>query len=100
MRQIHSGYLSVIRHQIYTELNFQVTCKGLQLTEQEKTIAKLLKDMEETAEKIRVLINGMPPEDLLGYIYAQRLMTSNNITSPELESEIPRDEINEAPIPY
>jgi hypothetical protein len=76
-------------------LNFQVTCKGLQLTEQEKTIAKLLKDMKETAEEIRVLINGMPPEDLLGYIYAQRLMTSNNTTSPELESEIPRDGINE-----
>ncbi|MCL1068697.1 hypothetical protein L2735_18165 [Shewanella olleyana] len=65
------------------------------MAEQEQIIANLLKDMEETAEKIRVLINEMPPEDLLGYIYAQRLMTSSNATLPELESDIPKDEINE-----
>lgn len=33
-----------------------------------------MKDMEATATKIRALIVGMPPKDLLGYIYSQLMM--------------------------
>jgi len=36
--------------------------------------ASLLKDMETTAARMRQLIVAMPPHDLLGYIYAQRMM--------------------------
>lgn len=36
----------------------------------------LLKEMERIAAEMRVLIVGMPPEDLLGYIYTQRSMSS------------------------
>ena len=76
-------------------MDFHFTFKGLKLIEQEQVIANLLKEMEEAAAKIRVLINGMPPEELLGYIYAQLMMTSNNTTSSQLDSDIPNDGINE-----
>jgi hypothetical protein len=36
--------------------------------------ASLLKDMEATSARMRELIVAMPPHDLLGYIYAQRVM--------------------------
>jgi hypothetical protein len=36
--------------------------------------SSLLRDMEATAARMRALIVAMPPHDLLGYIYAQRLM--------------------------
>lgn len=36
--------------------------------------ASLLKDMENTAARMRELIVAMPPHDLLGYIYAQRMI--------------------------
>jgi SEC-C motif len=36
--------------------------------------ASLLKSMEVTAARMRELIVAMPPHDLLGYIYAQRMM--------------------------
>jgi len=36
--------------------------------------ASLLKDMEMTAARMRELIVAMPPHDLLGYIYAQRMI--------------------------
>jgi hypothetical protein len=39
-------------------------------------VEKLLNDMEMTAASMRTIIIGMPPEDLIGYIYAQRLMKS------------------------
>ena len=39
-----------------------------------ETAASLLKDMETTAARMRELIVTMPPHDLLGYIYAQRMM--------------------------
>lgn len=87
---------AVIRHQNYTALNFHFTCKGLQLIEQEQVTANLLREMKEAAAKIRILINGMPPEELLGYIYAQLMMTSNNTPSPVLSSDIPNEENNEA----
>jgi hypothetical protein len=76
-------------------LDFHFTFKGLKLIEQEQVIANLLKEMEEAATKIRALVNSMPPEELIGYIYAQLMMTSNNTTSPQLDSDIPKDTLNE-----
>jgi hypothetical protein len=45
-------------------------------TEQKRkeAVAIHLKDMGTTAGNMRGLIVGMPPKDLLGYIYAQRMM--------------------------
>ncbi|PYE38686.1 YecA family protein [Psychrobacter fozii] len=63
--------------------------------EQEKVIANLLKEMEQVATKIRILINGIPPEELLGYIYGQLMMMSSNTTSPELSSNTQNKEKNE-----
>ncbi|MEZ8548506.1 SEC-C metal-binding domain-containing protein [Vibrio cyclitrophicus] len=62
------------------------------MIEQAQVAADILKEMKELAAKIRSLVNGMPPEELLGYIYAQLLMTSNNTTSPELDTEVPSEE--------
>jgi hypothetical protein len=39
-----------------------------------EAVATLLKNMEANAADMRALIVGMPPKELLGYIYAQRLM--------------------------
>ena len=39
----------------------------------EKAVSTLLKEMEATAAEMRAIIVCMPPEDLLGYVYAQRL---------------------------
>lgn len=64
------------------------------MIEQAQVAADILKEMKELAAKIRSLVNGMPPEELLGYIYAQLLM-SNNTTSPELDAEVPSEERNE-----
>ena len=63
--------------------------------EQEKVIANLLKEMEQVATKIRILINGIPPEELLGYIYGQLMMMNSNTTSPELSSDTQNKEKNE-----
>lgn len=63
-----------------------------------ETVANLLKDMEKTAADMRTLIVGMPPEELLGYIYAQRLMKNMaGIDQPSEEhgSNVPDDTINE-----
>ena len=76
-------------------MSFHFISKGLQLIEQEKVIVNLLNEMKQVAAKMRVLINGMPPEELLGYIYAQLMMTSNNSTSSQLDSDIPNDTNNE-----
>lgn len=65
------------------------------MIEQAQVAADILKEMKQLAAKIRLLVNGMPPEELLGYIYAQLLMMSNNTTSPELDTEVPSEERNE-----
>ena len=70
------------------------------VTEQDRTkvVASLLKDMEETAANIRALILGMPPQDLLGYIYAQRMMkrlADSGATSEEQDNNSPDEQINE-----
>jgi len=60
--------------------------------------ATLLINMEATAADMRALIVGMPPEDLLGYIYAQRLMKTmagTDESSAERETNGPDDTINE-----
>ncbi|MER9609979.1 SEC-C metal-binding domain-containing protein [Mesorhizobium sp. M0312] len=60
--------------------------------------ASLLKDMEKTASQVRELIVAMPPHDLLGYIYAQRLMkamTDQNTTEEQHDAGGPDDLINE-----
>lgn len=61
-------------------------------------VAALMKEMEATAADMRALIVSMPPEDLLGYIYAQRLMkmiASSGEASAEHDNEGPDDTINE-----
>ncbi len=63
-------------------------------TEQERKEAGaiLLKDMETTAANMWALIVGMPPEELLGYICAQRMMKmmpGSGATSAEHDTEGP-----------
>jgi uncharacterized protein YchJ len=60
------------------------------LSEKEQQIANLLKEMEKAASEIRILIKGMPPEELLGYIYSQ-LMIANTITSSQSDSNLTND---------
>ncbi len=60
--------------------------------------SSLLKDMEMTAARMRALIIAMPPHDLLGYIFAQRLMkamSEQDVTAQEREAAGPDDLINE-----
>lgn len=57
--------------------------EGFQLTEQKEQISKLLKEMEKAASEIRILINGMPPEELLGYIYSQLMIVNTTISSQQ-----------------
>ena len=69
-------------------------------TEQKRkeAVVILLKDMETTASNMRSLIVGMPPQDLLGYIYAQRMMkmmAGSSATTVESDSDNPDDTINE-----
>ena len=44
-----------------------------------ETVTSLLKDMEATSARMRALINAMPAPDLLGYIYAQRMMKAMGV---------------------
>jgi hypothetical protein len=71
-----------------------------QTTEQQRkeAVANLKKDMETTAAGMRALIAGMPPEDLLGYIYGQRLMkmmADSRDAVAEQDTDRPDDTINE-----
>lgn len=57
-----------------------------------------MKDMEATAARMRELIVGMPPHDLLGYIYAQHMMkamSEQDVTKEEREAKGPDDLINQ-----
>jgi hypothetical protein len=63
-----------------------------------EAIASLLKAMETTAARMRDLIVAMPPHDLLGYIYAQRMMKAMSGQNANLEQhkpDSPDDLINE-----
>lgn len=60
--------------------------------------ASLLTDMETTAARMRELIVAMPPHDVLGYIYAQRVlgaMSGQTIAQELHEAGTPGDLINE-----
>lgn len=62
-----------------------------------EAIASLLKAMETTAARMRDLIVAMPPHDLLGYIYAQRMMkamSGQNATLEQHKPDGPDDLIN------
>ncbi|MCC8474527.1 SEC-C domain-containing protein [Xanthomonas arboricola] len=66
--------------------------------ERKEAAASLLKGMEATAACMRELIVAMPPHDLLGYIYAQRMMKSiadQSVTQEQNEAVRPDDLINE-----
>lgn len=66
--------------------------------ERKEAAASLLKDMEAIATRMRELIVAMPPHDLLGYIYAQRMMKSiadQSVTQKQNEAAGPDDLINE-----
>lgn len=62
------------------------------------TASSLLKDMEATAARMRVLIAAMPAHDLLGYIYGQRMikaMADQSATEEQRKADGPDDLINE-----
>ena len=66
--------------------------------QRKEAVATLMKDMGKTAADMRALIVGMPPEDLLGYIYAQRLMkmmAGSGEASAEHDTNGPDDTIND-----
>lgn len=66
--------------------------------ERKEAVATLLKNMEAIAADMRALIVGMPPKDLLGYIYAQRLMKMTAGRGEPLsvhDTSGPSDTINE-----
>jgi SEC-C motif len=60
--------------------------------------AFLLKDMETTSARMRELIVSMPPHDLLGYIYVQRVMRAmadQSAAKEQCQADAPDDLINE-----
>ncbi|MFL1484790.1 YecA family protein [Marinobacter sp. LN3S78] len=64
-----------------------------------ETATSALKEMEEIAAEIRAIIRGMPAEELLGYIYAQRLMAVGDKDDQGIEGNHPdslKKEINES----
>ena len=67
--------------------------------ERKETEASLLKDMEATAARMRDLIVGMPPLELLSYIYAKPLMSATVDQSVDgegrTESVDPKDLIDQ-----
>jgi len=63
-----------------------------------ESAASLMKDMEATAARMRELIVGMPPHELLGYIYSRRMMkarSEQNFTKEVREAQGPDDLINQ-----
>lgn len=70
------------------------------MDEKERKVAavSLLKEMETTAARMRELIVAMPPHDLLGYIYAQRMMQAlagQSVEQGRQEADAQNDLINE-----
>ncbi len=63
-----------------------------------ESAASLLNDMKSTAARMRELIVAMPPHDLLGYIYAQRIMKAiadQSVDQGQRETNSTEDLINE-----
>lgn len=66
--------------------------------ERKEAAISLVKDMEAIAARMRELIVAMPPHDLLGYIYFQRMMKSiadQSVTQEQNGTARPDDLINE-----
>lgn len=66
--------------------------------QQKEASDNLLKEMESISSRMRELIVGMPPEELIGYIYSQRLVKAHKDqdASTSEEDELPvGDMINE-----
>tara|TARA_R100001480_G_scaffold151522_2_gene152897 strand:+ start:7576 stop:8613 length:1038 start_codon:yes stop_codon:yes gene_type:complete len=74
----------------------------MSLTSEEKrkeVATTALKEMTQIASEMRAIIFGMPPQDLLGYIYAQRLMAAGDMDGKSVEgdhSEGQKNEINQS----
>lgn len=67
--------------------------------ELKKSSTLLLRDMEAIAARMRELIITMPPHDLLGYIYAQRMikaMADQMTAEEQCQTDGPDDLINES----
>jgi hypothetical protein len=60
-------------------------------TQRQKAAASLLIDMETAAARMRELIVGMPPQDLLGYLYAQYMLKAMSAHDVSLEVEEPAE---------
>lgn len=69
------------------------------ITTKEQHVSNLLKEMVETAARMRSLIVGMPPEDLIGYLFAQIMMKSMEnqraAAGTETEEDSPYDTLNQ-----
>lgn len=67
--------------------------------ERKEAEASVLKDMQATAARMRELIFGMPPHDLLGYIYAQHMLKAmadqRGAAEEQTEADGPDDLINQ-----
>ncbi len=66
--------------------------------QRQKAAASLLNDMETAAVRMRKLIVGIPPQDLLGYLYAQYMLkaiSTQNMGSHPDEAAEPDDLIND-----
>ncbi|MEQ3637241.1 MAG: SEC-C metal-binding domain-containing protein [Thalassolituus sp.] len=62
--------------------------------ERKKALVSLLQDMEAIAARMRELIVNMPPHDLLGYVFAQRMMKAiaeQGATQEQCAVEAPYD---------
>jgi hypothetical protein len=78
------------KHQAYVVMNDR---------KRKEAAASMLKDMQATAARMRELIVAMPPHDLLGYIYAQRMMkamTGQSATDEKCQTDAPDDQIGES----
>lgn len=53
----------------------------------QEAAASLLNDMERAAARMRELIVGMPPQDLLGYLYAQYMLKAMSAQDVGVEDE-------------
>lgn len=66
--------------------------------ERKEASISILRDMENTASRMRSLILSFPVHDLLGYIYSQHIMKAmadQSAAEQEQEADGPRDLINE-----
>lgn len=65
---------------------------GISEEKRQEMAKSLLREMETTAARMRTLIVAMPAEDLLGYIYAQRMMKMLAGPATSDQAEAPEDD--------